>query len=450
LAINIKKPYNERIDSAPFTNSIVSSYKVSLFSTFLVYVSPSGLCESCGDMVKLKLAKQILHTLESHGFQAYLVGGCVRDLLLARPIEDIDICTSAKPAEVMALFSKTVPTGIPHGTITVIEAGYAFEVTTFRSEEGYTDFRHPDKVHFVKSLRKDLSRRDFTINAMAMDKSGQLFDYFGGMRDLELRMIRTVGPAENRLSEDALRMLRAIRFSSQLGFAIDQDIFAAIKKQVKKIQKIAMERITEELCKLVLGEYVNLGLKMLTNSELYHYPPFNLIQRGVADAQQYDLSVLSELERWAMLLYPLSIPARKDFLSSVRLPNMFLKPLNRLLHLLDHYPTYTSVEHLNPVDAIHWSKEELLSLLNINQLRTTKRIDLKLPQKVEAYLSRLPLRHPRELAIDGHDLRRFFNRPPGPWIGDYLNHGVRAVMKGEVPNQKEAILAYLLEREEHE
>ena len=165
----------------------------------------------------------ILKTLEDAGFAACFVGGCVRDTLLGRPVHDWDVTTSALPEEIMALFPRCIPTGIKHGTVTVLLNGESFEVTTFRRDGAYHDGRHPDGVVFVPNLTEDLARRDFTINAMAMHLDGSITDCFDGKADLKRGIIRCVGDPERRFREDALRMLRALRFSAQLGFQIEDD-----------------------------------------------------------------------------------------------------------------------------------------------------------------------------------------------------------------------------------
>ena len=172
---------------------------------------------------------EIIKTLERAGFEARYVGGCVRDTLLDRPIHDWDIASQALPEDVLRLFPHCVPTGIRHGTVTVLLDGVSAEVTTYRLDGAYHDGRHPDGVRFVRSLAEDLVRRDFTINAMAMDESGAVTDLFGGREDLSRRVIRCVGEPETRFREDALRMLRAYRFAAQLGFSLDPTLRAALR-----------------------------------------------------------------------------------------------------------------------------------------------------------------------------------------------------------------------------
>jgi len=200
-------------------------------------------------------AARILSTLREAGHEAYIVGGCVRDSLLGRVPGDWDITTSAKPEEVKALFRRTVDTGIQHGTVTVMLGSESCEVTTFRVEGGYTDARHPDEVRFVSSLMEDLSRRDFTVNAMAYAPGAGLIDAFGGLKDLENKVIRAVGDPRERFTEDALRMLRAVRFSAQLGFSIEPATFSAIPPLAGRLALISRERIRDEINKLLLSDH---------------------------------------------------------------------------------------------------------------------------------------------------------------------------------------------------
>ena len=172
----------------------------------------------------------IIHTLQLHGFEAYAVGGCVRDSILGREPGDWDITTSAMPEETKALFDKTFDTGIEHGTITVLLNHEGYEVTTYRIDGKYEDSRHPKEVTFTPNLEEDLKRRDFTINAMAYNETEGLIDIFGGLQDIEAKLIRCVGNPEERFGEDALRIMRAIRFSAQLGYEIHEDTEAAIRK----------------------------------------------------------------------------------------------------------------------------------------------------------------------------------------------------------------------------
>lgn len=194
-----------------------------------------------------KYVLAVMERLRSGGYEAYMVGGCVRDALLGREPNDYDIATDASPEAVTGLFERTIPTGIRHGTVTVSYDGGLCEVTTYRTDGEYSDHRRPDTVRFTRSLTEDLARRDFTINAMAMDAAGRVTDPFGGRRDLGLGLVRCVGDPMERFSEDALRMFRAVRFSAQLGFEIDGGTLAALRLRAPLSRDVSAERVASEL-----------------------------------------------------------------------------------------------------------------------------------------------------------------------------------------------------------
>ncbi len=239
-------------------------------------------------------AADCLERLCRAGYEAYPVGGCVRDLLLGKEPGDVDVCTSALPERVMELFPKAVPTGIRHGTVTVPTPTGPVEITTFRADGDYADARHPDAVAFGVGLVEDLSRRDFTVNAMALGRDGTVIDPFGGREDLAKKVIRCVGDPDRRFSEDALRMFRGVRFAAQLGFTIEENTRRAMAKNAPLTAKVSRERIKAELEKTLLssqperaGEMIELGLL----DHLYAFP------------EHCDLSHLAALpavpgERW--------------------------------------------------------------------------------------------------------------------------------------------------------
>lgn len=210
---------------------------------------------------------KILQILRSYGYEAYYVGGCVRDTLLGRPIHDWDITTSALPEQIMECFQHCIPTGIRHGTVTVLEGAFQAEVTTFRTDGNYLDGRHPEQVVFVRSLSEDLARRDFTVNAMAMDVAGNVVDLYGGRKDLGNKLLRCVGDPDKRFREDALRMLRALRFSAQLGFEVEENTKAAIRRNAPMCNSLSAERVRDEVEKTLcsqrperLDDMANMGL----------------------------------------------------------------------------------------------------------------------------------------------------------------------------------------------
>ncbi len=205
-----------------------------------------------------KYVSDVLNRLEENGFSAYVVGGCVRDYLLGRPINDFDVSTSALPEEMLEIFKdyRTVNNGIKHGTVAVVSEGRLVEVTTFRSDGTYTDSRRPDSVSFVRNIEEDLARRDFTINAMAYRESDGIIDLYGGQEDLKNKLIRCVGDPHKRFSEDALRIMRGMRFASTLGFGIEEETLSAMLETKHLLQKIAKERITSEFRGMLLGESI--------------------------------------------------------------------------------------------------------------------------------------------------------------------------------------------------
>ena len=268
-----------------------------------------------------KDAKSIIDKLTGAGYEAYIVGGCVRDCLLGLVPDDWDITTNALPEQVKELFRRTIDTGIEHGTVTVMIGDEGYEVTTYRTDGAYSDGRHPDKVTFVPSLEEDLKRRDFTINAMAYNDSEGLVDLFGGRDDIEKKIIRCVGCADERFSEDALRMMRAVRFAAKLGYGIDNEALASIKKLAPTLSRVSAERITTELTKLLVSDHPEMietlyetGLtkvffpefdKAFDTPQVHPHHCFNV---GKHITESVRLSKNDRIVRFAMLLHDIGKP----------------------------------------------------------------------------------------------------------------------------------------------
>lgn len=273
------------------------------------------------DIVISHGARNILNTLERAGYEAYIVGGAVRDSLMGKIPSDYDIATNAKPKEVKGVFSKTIDTGLKHGTVTVIENKIGYEVTTYRKESGYQDMRHPDSVRYVNSLEMDMSRRDFTINAMAYSPARGFVDKFGGREDIEKKVIRCVGKPELRFKEDALRMLRAVRFAACLGFELAPDVVTAIKKCAVLIKNVSSERIREEMNKILISDHPG-RIKLLYETGLMKYIIPELCQCFLTQQNNkyhiYNVGdhIISAVEntpndlilRWAALLHDVGKP----------------------------------------------------------------------------------------------------------------------------------------------
>lgn len=270
-------------------------------------------------IIKTKIPKyvnKVLEVLRFAGFEAYPVGGCVRDACLGVKPNDWDVCTSALPEDVLTVFPHSHPTGIKHGTVTVVSEDSNVEVTTFRTEGSYTDHRHPDSVVFVKNVEADLARRDFTVNAMALAADGRLIDPYGGEKDLEKGIIRCVGEAEQRFTEDALRILRALRFSARFGFEIEEKTRAAMVKCADLTKELAAERVQAEIEKMLLSPKPEIISEVLDLGILDGYIPD-------VRCEAEKLKVISSLtlrreHRWAALCAILGVDT-ENFLKALKL-----------------------------------------------------------------------------------------------------------------------------------
>ncbi|WP_171038086.1 CCA tRNA nucleotidyltransferase [Aquibacillus sediminis] len=384
---------------------------------------------------RFQTAKGILDRLEAYHHKAYFVGGAIRDLLLDRTTGDIDIATSASPQQVQQLFDKVIPVGIEHGTVVVRFEGESFEVTTFRVEGAYSDYRHPDHVHFVDQIEEDLARRDFTINAIAMDKAGDLVDPFSGQRDLNQQMIRTVGDPEQRFSEDPLRMLRALRFSSQLGFTLEPNTYAALKENIEWIEKIAIERITTELEKMFAGTYSGYAMKMFVKANVAEYVPLlaksNRLLKFL-EVLDRPLHSLTEVIAAFSVIEP-SI-SNEQWAKQWKLSNQTKNHAKQLSDAiqqcdktgLDKWLVYQLDKHLHA------------SLVRITQILSRKQtINL---ENIKMLYQQLPIHTRQDLAINGHDLISLFpKRNKGPWMKQLLREIEYQVVVGNVNNTKQAI-----------
>jgi len=221
-------------------------------------------------MIPQKVEYILMH-LEFNGYNAYLVGGSTRDIFNYKNPKDYDICTDATPKQVKSLFAKSYDTGLKHGTVTIVLKDEHYEVTTMRKEGAYKDNRSPEEVYFTNDLKEDVSRRDFTINSICIDVNRNIYDYFGGIKDIENKIIRCVGKAEDRFNEDALRLIRCIRFSCQHNFTIEENTFQAIINNAYLIQMISKERIRDELCKILMSDNPSKGIRLLQETGLLQY-----------------------------------------------------------------------------------------------------------------------------------------------------------------------------------
>ncbi|PRP50104.1 CCA tRNA nucleotidyltransferase [Bacillus halotolerans] len=384
-------------------------------------------------------ALPVLRTLIEAGHQAYFVGGAVRDSYMKRNIGDVDIATDAAPDRVERLFKRTVDVGKEHGTIIVLWEDDTYEVTTFRTESDYEDYRRPSEVHFITSLEEDLKRRDLTINAMAMTADGQVLDYFGGKKDIDQQLIRTVGKPEDRFQEDALRMLRAVRFMSQLGFTLSKETEEAIIKEKTLLSHVSVERKTIEFEKLLLGKASQEAIQMLVHTGLYEeLPGFYHKRENLLTASEFPFSLLASREElWAALLIDLQIDLKEAmlFLKAWKLPGKVMK---EAAHIAD-----TFGQSLDAMSMYKAGEKALLSAVKISMLRQTKKLNgERLKEVREAYQS-LPIKSLKDLAITGRDLLALRNQPAGKWVSEELQRIEQAVVTGKLSNQKEHIEEWL-------
>ena len=370
--------------------------------------------------------QEIIDALAQKGHEAYLVGGCVRDRLLGFAPTDYDICTSARPDEMKKCFAgmKVVETGIKHGTLTVINREMACEVTTFRIEKGYSDKRRPDQVIFTARIEEDLSRRDFTINAMAYapeGESGELLDLFGGRQDLAAGVIRAVGDPNQRFAEDPLRILRALRFAAKLDFVIEANTFAAMHAQKALLAGISGERVVSELIGLVMGRAVQRVSEQTKPilSNILDTPSV------VKDSLAKDPCVrLAALYRKS-----------KDSLARLRLSKSMYRCIMALLSYEAPLPK-NQFDALLLLHKIGW--EQAVKLCQLNEDKGA------LSLVKDANDSDYPYTI-RQLAVNGNDLLQV--GVPDQEIGRRLEGALMAVMRGSLVNQKEVLLAYILQNE---
>lgn len=443
-------------------------------------------------MMEIKLpekVKKIIDILTANGYEAYAVGGCVRDSLLGREPEDWDITTSAMPEETKALFPRTIDTGIEHGTVTIMMGKEGFEVTTYRIDGEYEDSRHPKEVSFTRNLKEDLLRRDFTINAMAYNETDGLVDIFGGKADLHHQLIRCVGNAHDRFSEDALRILRAVRFSAQLGFSIEEATKEAIRDLAPTLANISAERIQTELVKLLVSPHpelirtsYELGITkvilpefdrmMKTEQETPHHS-YNVGEHTIRSLQEI---APDRILRLCMLFHDMGKPEyktmdadgvahfkrhalgseqiTKQVLKRLKFDNDTLRKVSKLVLYHDYrmpadgrsvrravnkigkelFPAYLAIRRADTLAQSLYRREEKLQ--NIEEI--TKEYDRILQQKECVSL--------KELAVTGSDLIRI-GMKPGKELGDTLQMLLEEVLENPQFNEKEKLLEMVKERQ---
>ena len=429
-------------------------------------------------------AASLLHRLQEAGFEAYLVGGGIRDLLVGRNPRDWDIATAARPEEVLSLWPDAVPTGIRHGTVTVTTAGEPVEITTFRTEGPYSDGRHPDRVTFVSTLDEDLSRRDFTVNAMAFDPERRLLvDPEGGAEDLERRLLRTVGNPDARFAEDGLRPLRGIRLAAELEFAVAPEVREAMARAKERVAGVARERVRDELMKMLEAAKPSRGIELLRETGLLDVVLPELGETvGVTqnrfhayDVYRHSLEALDAAPRdrprvrLAALLHDVGKPRTKRVVNGEGTfyghQKVGAEMVRRILDRLRiSKAERDAVAHLVEEHMFHytpdWSDAAVRRFVrrvgaeNLEDLFALRRADTsshgtdlvpaepldELKERIEQMLAREEAMHVRDLAVDGDDLMEALGLQPGPEVGRLLNALLERVLEDPSRNRKEILL----------
>ncbi|HEL1933395.1 TPA: CCA tRNA nucleotidyltransferase [Streptococcus suis] len=384
-------------------------------------------------------ALPILEKIKAAGYEAYFVGGSVRDAILGRPIHDVDIATSSYPQETKQIFSRTIDVGIEHGTVLVLEGKKEYEITTFRTEEEYVDFRRPSQVSFVRSLEEDLKRRDFTVNAFALDEEAQIVDLFDGMTDLEKRTLRAVGIPAERFNEDALRIMRGFRFAATLDFEIEPTTFTAMVETAPLLEKISVERSFIEFDKLLMADFWRKGLRAMINSKAYDFLPDLAGKSDELEAMLTGLTAefcfSTSEQAWAMLFVCLGIDNIKSFLKKWKTSNDFQRSVVKLVEIYQ-------LRQAGPVTKQICFKYGKEFLYLVEELRQAQGFvtDFAAIDKIDQALT---IHDKHEIVVNGGHLMKTFDLKPGPVLGELLKEVEFQIVEGQLENEEQAIMTFV-------
>ena len=378
----------------------------------------------------------VIGKIREAGYEAFAVGGCVRDTLLGRTPEDWDVTTSARPEAVKAIFERTVDTGLQHGTVTVLKNRKGYEVTTYRIDGEYHDGRHPDSVEFTPNLLEDLKRRDFTINAMAYSHETGIVDEFGGMEDLKAGIVRCVGRPEDRFTEDALRLLRALRFSAQLGFEIEESTYAAIKTIAPNLAKVSKERVQAELTKLLLSAHPERILLLKeTGLSAQIVPGFDAVFAPALFSKLFQLPAEKSL-RWAGFLLCQSAKQAEAVLKGLKMDNETIGNVSRMIEgaketlPLEKPAIRRAMSRYTPYQLEGALKlKELMGSPDAEEIRRLREEIIRDGDCVSL----------KDLAVKGRDLLEA-GVERGPMVGEILNHLFDLVLLYPEKNDRELLL----------
>ncbi|HES0763206.1 CCA tRNA nucleotidyltransferase [Streptococcus pyogenes] len=386
-------------------------------------------------------ALPILTKIKEAGYEAYFVGGSVRDVLLERSIHDVDIATSSYPEETKAIFNRTVDVGIEHGTVLVLENGGEYEITTFRTEDVYVDYRRPSQVSFVRSLEEDLKRRDFTVNALALDENGQVIDKFRGLIDLEQKRLRAVGKAEERFEEDALRIMRGFRFAASLDFDIEAATFEAMRSHSPLLEKISVERSFTEFDKLLMAPHWRKGISAMIACQAYDYLPG--LKQQEAGLNHLIVSLKDNFtfsdhhQAWAYVMISLAIEDPKSFLKAWKTSNDFQRYVTKLIALY----RIRQERSFEKLDIYQYGKE-MASL--VEGLRKAQSLSVDMDH-IEALDQALAIHNKYDIVLNGSHLIKDFGMKPGPQLGLMLEKVELAIVEGRLDNDFTTIEAFVRE-----
>lgn len=390
-------------------------------------------------------AVPILKIIEEKGYEAYFVGGSVRDVLLHKTISDIDIATSAFPQEIKHIFKRTVDVGIEHGTVLVLYQNSQYEVTTFRTESTYQDYRRPDSVTFVRSLEEDLKRRDFTMNALAIDCRGKLYDFHNGQSDIANQCIRAVGDAHERFHEDALRMMRAIRFSGQLDFYIEEHTKAGIQNYAHLLEKISVERVCVEWQKLMSSKNRHRGLMYFIETKLFEYcPGFKHYEQAIQRFSQTNVVYTENAYNWAVLLYCIGETYEKSqvLLAMWKLSNHDKDTALKLYNILQWRQTeqWTVDELFKTGETLAVVAEDMAFRLHI----------IKQTEDVSLLYQQLPIKSVKDLALTGRDIMALLHKESGgQYLGNIIETMKQQVLHGFLKNDVSQLSQWVTEHYTH-
>ncbi len=377
-------------------------------------------------------AKKIMQKLIDNGYEAYIVGGYVRDFLLKKETSDIDIATNALPDAVKSLFPKTIPTGLKHGTVTVIFNSVQYEITTFRTDSVYINNRKPENVTFVSSLEEDVKRRDFTMNALAFTIDEHIIDYVNGQLDIQNKIIKTVGNPYERFSEDALRMLRAFRFVSKLGFKIEEDTLLAISKNAFLIQNISLERILAEFENMISGAYFLDAIELFIQTSFNPY--LSSFNKGIESINKTKISPTDIFE----FLCICAVSGNYSEVIKLPISNQIKKEM-RIVH--EMY-TLEITEFTKPLIF----RNGLRNCLLTNQLNTYLRNTLDKKEEILIAYQSMSIHKQCDLKFKGDEILSLYEKKPGPWVSEILDEICLKVLIGELENNEEKIKNYLLSK----